>query len=144
MSKKGKIQSIENEILAAIDFIEKKMKKRTDLERICKLVVSDQNGLSKEDIVNVVSQMHKDEKLKLKWYGSGPASYKINKDCENMEGYNGKVKEYDNKRVEDDKDHTLQDSLIFSMMFARLSKDQFTVTELKKVGVRDWKTIHAE
>ena len=88
------------------------MKKRTDLERICKLVVSDKNGLSKDDTVNAVSQMHKDEKLKLKWYEQGPASYKINKDCEYMEGYNGKGKEYDNKRVEDDKDHTLQDSFL--------------------------------
>ena len=86
------------------------MTKRTDLERICKLVVSDKNGLSKDDIVNAVSQMDKDEKLKLKWYDNGPASNKINKNCENMEGHNGKGKEYDNKRVEDDKDYSLQDS----------------------------------
>ena len=56
--------------------------------------------------------MHKDEKLKLKWYDGGPASYEINKDCDNMEGYHGKGKEYDNKRVEDDKDHTPQDSFL--------------------------------
>ena len=116
MSENGEIQSIENAILTAIEIIEKKMKKRTDLGRICKLVISDKNGLSTDDIENAVSQMHKDERLKLKRYNEGPASYKINKDHEIMETYSGIGKEYDNETVKDstadDNNHTMQDSFL--------------------------------
>ena len=80
----GKTSSIENQILAAIKYIENKKKKRTDLERICKVVVNTNNGLSKDDIVNTVLKMHKEKILKIKRYEDGPESYKINKDCEEM------------------------------------------------------------
>ena len=76
--------SIENQIFAAIKYIENKKKKRTDLERICKVVVSTNNGLSNDDIVNTVVKMHKEETLKVKRYEDGPVSYKINKDYVEM------------------------------------------------------------
>ena len=43
MNENGKIKSIENEILSAIEIIEKQLKKRTDLGRICKLVTRRKN-----------------------------------------------------------------------------------------------------
>ena len=80
----GKTPSIENQILATIKYIEDKKKKRTDLERISKVIMNKNNGLSKDDIVNTVLKMHKEGILRIKRYDDGPASYKVNKDYEEM------------------------------------------------------------
>ena len=99
-----KIPSIESQIYDAIEHIEKKSKKRTDLERICKFVVNENSGLSKHDAVETLSRMHKDGLLKLKQYDDGPASYKINKSCKetnkSCEGnkVQGEAKEGENER----------------------------------------------
>ena len=99
-----KIPSIESQIYDAIEHIEKKSKKRTDLERICKFVVNENSGLSKHDTVETLSRMHKDGLLKLKQYDDGPASYKINKSCKetnkSCEGnkVQGEAKEGENER----------------------------------------------
>ena len=79
MDRPVEISSIERLIYDAIEHNEKKSKKRTDLERICKFVVNENSGLSKHNAVDILSRMHKDGLLKLKWYDDGPASYKINK-----------------------------------------------------------------
>ena len=79
-----KTPSTEHQIIAAIKHIENKKKKRTDLERICKVAEGTNNGLSKDEIVNTVLKLHKEEILKIKRYEDGPASYKINKDYEEM------------------------------------------------------------
>ena len=74
-----KIPSIESQIIDGIENIEKKKKKRTDLERICKVVVSETSGLSKSDVVNTLTKMQQEGLLTVKQYTDGPVSYKINK-----------------------------------------------------------------
>ena len=98
------IPSIESQIYDAIEHIEKKSKKRTDLERICKFIVNKNSGLSKHDAVEILSRMHKDGLLKLNQYDDGPASYKINKNvketnksCEGNK-VQGEAKEGENER----------------------------------------------
>ena len=64
-----------------------------------------------------------------------------------MEGHNGISIEHDNEKVkdniEDDNDHTMQDPFLdFLDGVSTPEQDQFTMTELKKVAVRDWKVIH--
>ena len=54
MDKIMKIPSIESHICDAIEHIEKKSKKRTDLEQICKFVVNKNSGLSKDGAVETV------------------------------------------------------------------------------------------
>ena len=108
MDETGTNPSIENQIFAAIKYIENKKKKRTDLERICKVVVSTNNGLSNDDIVNTVVKMHKEETLKVKRYEDGPVSYKINKDYVEMntlcEDYIVQSKDNIEKKEEENED----------------------------------------
>ena len=82
MSDTIKNRSTEQLILDAIYYIENFRKKRTTIEHICNIIVSHETGLSKEDAVEMISQLHKEGILYIKRYESGPASYKVKKDSE--------------------------------------------------------------
>ena len=69
---------METIVIDAIEKIEMKLKKRTDMERI-RYVVNKRHGLDKEAIVNVVEKMHMEGRLKQKLHEKGPISYKIEK-----------------------------------------------------------------
>ena len=53
-------------ILDAIDLIGKKKRKGTDFDRICNIVVSEKTGPSKDDVVVILSRVHKEGILKVK------------------------------------------------------------------------------
>ena len=79
MSDTVNSRSTEQLILDAICHIERFRKKRTTIEEICNIIVSQETGLSKEDAVEMITQMHKEGVLYIKSYEAGPASYKVNK-----------------------------------------------------------------
>ena len=70
--------SMENIVIEAIEKIEMKLKKRTDIERICD-IANKEYGLDREVIANVVEKMHMEGRLKQKQHEKGPKSYKIEK-----------------------------------------------------------------
>ena len=70
--------SMENIVIEAIEKIEMKLKKRTDIERICD-IANKEYGLDREVIANVVEKMHMEGRLKQKLHEKGPKSYKIEK-----------------------------------------------------------------
>ena len=80
MSDTVNSRSTEKLILAAIYHIERCRKKRTTIEEIFNIIVSQETGLCKEDAVEMITQMHKEGVLYIQSYEAGPASYKVNKD----------------------------------------------------------------
>ena len=70
--------SMENIVIEAIEKIEMKLKKRTDIERICD-IANKEYGLDREVIANVVEKMHMEGRLKQKLHEKGLKSYKIGK-----------------------------------------------------------------
>ena len=66
MSDIVKSRSTEQLVLDAIFHIELFRKKSTTIEEVCNIIASQETGLSKEDAVEMITQMHKEGVLYIK------------------------------------------------------------------------------